>query len=119
MFKKNNKGQVAFFLLFLFIATVMVILTAVAAPFGSKLATEFYSAGEDLLISGQETAAEIQDPEVAATLNASFQTAINSATTNIQVSNGLYQYGWVFVLVLVVIVLYLVTRQTVAFQRIV
>ncbi len=118
--KKDRKGQVAFYIIFLFIATVVILIGAIAAPFGSTLATEFYSAGEDLLNDSlQNTVPTINDPDVRAALNDTFSSAVGAATTNIQVSTSLYKYSWLFVLILVGVVIYLVARSTVAFQRVV
>jgi hypothetical protein len=120
LFKKNKKGQVAFYFIFLFIASIVILIGAVASPFGARLATEFYSAGEDLLIDTQTgVIPNIQDEGVRNALNDTFTSAVSSAETNITIATGLYQYSWVFVLVLVGIVIYLYARSTVAFQSVV
>jgi len=117
---KGKKGQVAFFLVFLFIATIVVLIGAIAAPFGASLATEFYSAGEDLLLETQQnTIPDIQDADVRNALNATFNSATAAATTNIEVATGLYKYSWIFVLVLTGIVIYLIARKSVAFSSVV
>lgn len=114
----NKKGQVGFYLVFIFVAVIIVMIGAVSSTFGSTLATNFYEAGEALLIDTQQNVVtEIDDPAVRAQLNATFTSATAAATTNITVANSLFQYSWIFLLVLVGVVLYLIARSTVAFQK--
>ena len=116
----NNKGQVSFYIIFLFIATVIILIGAIAAPFGSTLASEFYIAGQGLLNETvYDTIPQISDDGVREALNNSFTSATSAATQNIQISNSIFEYSWLFLLILVGIVMYLIARSLVAYQRIV
>ena len=113
----KKKGNVALYITFWIVATVIILLTAVLAPLGGRISSEFFLAGEGLLLDSNETISQIQDENVKSTLTRSFNEATQAAELNIQVSTDLYQYAWVFLLILTGIIVFLLSRQLVEVQR--
>lgn len=113
-----KNAQAALFIVFLFFALVIVIVGAIVAPIGARFSADLFAAGENILNDTKNNPVQdIQNPEIRASLESTFASAIAASETNIEVSAGLFQYSWVLLLVLTSIVLFLVTRSLVAFSR--
>ena len=110
---KQKKGQVTFYLVFIILAIVVIFITAVLAPFGSLINTEFYAIGEDMMLEGNHTASTIQDPDVRASLMESYDTALAGVDNNVQVNNGIFKYGFIIILVILALFLLLYSRRLV------
>ncbi len=109
----NNRGQVTFYLFFIILAIIIILLVAVMAPFGSLVNTELYEIGEGIMIDANETLQGINDDDVRNRLQANFDTALDSTEDNIKVNNGIFQYGWIIVLVILALFLFLFSRRLV------
>lgn len=116
MFKKNKKAQLTFLFVFIISAIFIILLSAIFAPMMVIFNTEMYTAGEDLLNRTQSSIDNINDPAIRAQVQASIDEAKSATQTNIDVGTDLFQYGWVLLLILLAVVIYLLTRQTIAFN---
>lgn len=106
--------------MFLILAFTIIIIGGLAGPIGARFSSEIFAVGEELLIeTQQEVLPNINDPDIRNGLNASFNAAIASGTDNIEVATGLYEYAWIVLLVLTGIVVFLITRNSIPFQRVV
>jgi len=113
-----RKAQAALFIVFIFFALIIIIISAVVAPMGARFSAELFAAGENILNdSVTNPVQKINNPEIKASLESTFNSAIDASETNIEVSTGLFQYAWVLLLILTGVVLFLVTRSIVAFSR--
>lgn len=110
---KSKSGVVTFYLVFIIIAVIMVMITAVLAPFGAQISTEFYRAGESIIQSTNRTASLIQDADVRQALIDSNNQALASTADNIEVNTGLYKYSFIIILIVLGLFLFLYSRRLV------
>lgn len=75
--------------------------------------TTLWAEGESILIDANETAANINDTGVRNELQNTFASAAEAKTENTNILASLYQYGWIFVIVVAGLVFFLLTRQTI------
>jgi predicted PurR-regulated permease PerM len=113
--RKNDKGQVTFVFIFLFVAVIILVVTALVAPMMVRFNSVMYAAGDDILAASQDDITGISDPVIRAQINDSINEARDASQTNINVGTDLYQYSWIFMLVLVAIIMYLFSRQTIEY----
>lgn len=114
-FKK--KGQIALYISLAFIIFIIILLTGLFSPMGAFIASNFYLAGEDLIIQSNATVQSIQDANVRNALTGTFNDASGQAVTNIQVATNLYQYSWGILIVLAALLAFLYARRLVEFGQ--
>jgi predicted PurR-regulated permease PerM len=108
---KNKKGTIALYFVFIVLSIVIVIITALVAPMGILINTEFYKAGEQILNNSQDSLNGIQDDEIRNAINGTINAAKDNTINNIEVSGALYQYSWVLLIIITALVLFLFTRR--------
>jgi len=109
----DKKGSVSFFIVFVYLALILLLLFAVVIPFLVTIDIEFYEAGEDILRRGKEATAQIEDVNVRAQFDASLDAQTDSVITQVEILGFFFQYGWVLIILIITLVLFLATRQTV------
>lgn len=115
----KKRAQVGIYFVFLIIATIVVIITALIAPLGSDMTQRFYIAGEGIINNSQSSLALIQDSNVKDQLDDIYAGAKANTVTNIEVTSGLYKYAWLIVIILSAVVLFLFTRRLVEYGQVV
>jgi len=111
--KINNKGQVTVYLTFVIFAIIIVVLTALVAPFGVKLNTDLYALGEDMILDANGSLSQIDNTTVRDTLYTTFGEAQGATQTNIEVNSAAFQYAWLLLLGLGALIMFLYTRRIV------
>lgn len=111
--KKNKRGQAGLYVAFMFVAFIIIILAAIFAPMGVLFTTQLYAAGEEIFLDAQADLDNIQNATIRAALNSTMNAATTATTTNVEVLSATFQYGWILVLVLAGLVVYLLTRRLV------
>jgi len=114
--KPGKKAQVAMYLAFIIVATVVILITAFAAPMGARISTKFYEAGENILLATQADLNDINDSTVRDRINASLVNAMAAQENNIDITTALYQYSWIFVVALAAVMVFLMSRAIVEFR---
>lgn len=84
---------------------------------GAFIATNFYGAGEDLIIQSNATIQSIQDANVKAALTATFNDAQANGVTNIAVATNLYQYSYIIIILIAALIAFLSARRLVETGR--
>jgi hypothetical protein len=107
----NKKGNITLYVVFIFLGIIIITIGALVGPIGVKFNTEMISAGERILNSTNYN--DIQDPAIRASVQDVVTSAQNSAVTNIQVSGGLFQYSWLILLIILLLIIFLYSRQLV------
>ena len=113
--KKAKRGQISLMLVFFITAILIVLIAAVLAPLGAQINVEFYAAGERILLEANDSIANINDSAVRAEVYSTIGDALDNQQTNIEVNAAIFKYGWVFVLVLACLVVFLYTRRLVEY----
>lgn len=107
----NKKGQVSIYVAFIIAAVFIVIISAVFAPMGVKFNTEMYRAGEKILASTNESIAQIQNETIRTEVMSAIHTAQLASVDNIEINADIFQYGWVVIIILVGLIVFLYTRR--------
>lgn len=115
--KKKKKGQITLYIVFLFLAIIIILMGAVIAPVGVRMSTALYEAGEELMLDSVNDINGIEDINVRNSVNQSIQNALSASQNNIDVSAGLFQYSWVFLLLITAIVVFIQSRRVVEFSQ--
>lgn len=114
---KGKRAQVSLYISLVFIIFIIILITGLFAPMGAFIASNFYLAGEDLIIASNSTVQNITDPAVRAALTATFNAASDEAVTNIQVATNIYQYSWIILIVLAALLAFLYARRLVEYGQ--
>lgn len=105
------RGQATLYVIWFFVAAVIIILAAVLAPAGVLFSQELYTAGEGILAQSQDKIDSINNSEVREHINGTLTEARQATTDNIDILGGMYQYGWVIVLVVAGLVFFIRSRM--------
>lgn len=111
----NRKAQIGYYLAFVILAIIIITITAILAPMGSLFNTEMYIAGEGILANANQSINNIQDAEIREAIRGSTESAMAATQNNIEVNNNLFQYGWVLVVIIAALMLFLTTRRSVEY----
>lgn len=111
MMMKCKKANISLYIMFMFFAIIIVLIAGVLAPLGVRFNSEMYVAGQNILNDSLPTIAQISDANVRDQVNASVQNALGAAQNNIEVSANIFQYGWILIIGLVALVVFLYTRR--------
>lgn len=113
----KKKSSVVIYFVFLITVLVIIVITAVFAPMGVLINSELYQAGEDIMLEANESINNIDDASVRASVLATVDAGFDAQQNNIEVNANLFQYGWIFVIILSGIVVFLFTRRIVEIQQ--
>lgn len=108
---RNKKGQVMIYIVWFIAAITILIIAAVIAPLGVSMNSEFYAIGEQLMLDGNETIGGIQDATVKAEIQGVITEALSAQQNNINVNADIFQYSWIFVLIIGALVLFIFSRR--------
>jgi len=115
--KQRKKGQISLYISLAFIIFIIILLTGLFAPMGAFISSNFYLAGERLIIDSNATVQNISDANVKAALTATFNDASANAVTNIQVATNIYQYAWAILILLAALLAFLYARRLVEYGQ--
>lgn len=115
--KENKKAAITLYIAFFVAAVLVIVIAAVLAPMGVLFNSEMYKAGEDILAEANASIQNISDPVVKAQVQASINSAQASAQDNIEVNADIFQYSWIFILVLAAVMVFLATRTITEYQQ--
>lgn len=113
MKKMNKKGNLSLYITFIIVGILIVLIAAIFAPMGVLFNVEAYKAGELILDQANESVEGIQDATVKAAVIGVIGEAKNSAQNNIEVNGNIFQYGWIFLLGISALVVFLFSRRLV------
>jgi len=109
--KINKRGSVSLYLTFLITAIIIITITAALAPMGVRFNTEIYAAAEGIMLDSNSTISQISDSDVKAEIQSAIEHGLSASQDNIEVNAGIFQYSWVFMLILSFLVVFLYTRR--------
>lgn len=109
----NNKGSIAFFIVFAFLAFITLTIFVFMLPILIDFNTRAYATAENLLVDANTTAQDIQNPTVKASFESVITSSTNSIPTQVEILGFFFQYSWIIVLVVITLALYMYTRQSV------
>ena len=110
---REKKASVTIYIVFIIVALIVVMISAVFAPMGIMFNQKMYAAGEDIILRANASVSEINNASVRAEIYDTYDLGLDGAQNNIDVNTAIFQYGWVFVILCVGLVLFLYTRSLV------
>jgi len=113
---KNNDAVLGYFLAFVFSAVMLVFLFSFAIPFLISFTTDMYIASEDIILDNQDKIASINNATVRAQIQSNLNNMQGAVQENIDYLSFFYQFGWVFVILVVVFTILILARKTVETQ---
>lgn len=103
-----RRGVIGIFLVFVFMSAILIFLFGVAVPVLMDFNVNMYSAGERILEHTDLTA--IQNDTARAHINATFEAALGATQENIDILSYFYQYSWLVILIVVLLVIFMRSR---------
>jgi len=113
---KGKRSNITLYITFFIVAIIIITITALFAPMGVLVNTKFYAAGEDILLSVNESIADINDPTVRNSIYSMLDDSFAAQENNIEVNNALFQYSWVVMLIVTFLIIFLASRAIVERQ---
>lgn len=112
---KSAKGQVGIYFVLVVLVIFVVVLAGLIVPIGTRITSELFAAGENLMVESNASLSQIQNAEVKAQLEAGFDSAISAGTNNIEVLQDIFKYAGFLAIGLGALVAFLFTRQRIEF----
>lgn len=114
---KSKKGSLSIYITFIFLAVIIIVVAAVMAPFGVLFNTEMYAVGDDIIMDANESISQISDSGVRNSIYDMITSAKEAEINNIEINSNIFQYSWVFVIILTLVVVFLYTRRISEIQQ--
>jgi len=108
---RKKKGTVMLYITFIIASIFIVLIGAVFAPMGILFNVKMFEAGEMILNNSQSEINHIQDAAIRNEINATITSAKAAHLDNIEVLGALYQYSWIFVIILTGLIVFIYTRR--------
>lgn len=113
----SRRGSVTLYVVFIIVAIVIVTIAAVLAPMGVLFNEKMIEAGEGILLDANDSIANINDASVRSSVYDIVSTAVNASEDNIEIQGAIFQYSWVFVVLISMIVVFLSARKLVEYEN--
>ena len=113
MKKTNKKGQAALYIVFIISSLFIILVAAFFAPMAIRFNTEMYKAGEKIMIDANESIQEIKNDTIREKYTGIIDQAVATTDTNITINSNLFRYGWILIIGLAALVVFLWTRSLV------
>lgn len=109
----NQKGSFAFFYAFIILSVSLLVLFALGLPLITLILTNLYEAGEPLLQDQNTIANSIDNNAIRIAMQDNIESQINGIPDQIDILTVFYQYGWLIILIIIAVTLFIYARQTV------
>lgn len=117
MKRMNQKGTISFFFIFVFLAIIFVFLFAVITPMLIQITTTMYASSETMLDNAYTKANTLTDASIKAEMTSAIDSARDTMPTQVAVLSEFYKYGFIIIIFITLLILFLLTRQTVEQQK--
>lgn len=111
--KKNKKASVSLYIFFFFLAMLLIVVASFIGPLGVNFAMTYYIGGQNIINQSMTQINNITDPAMRTQITTALTGAQQSTADNITILSTIYKYGWVIVLIVTGLVLFLSTRRQV------
>lgn len=111
----GKRGTVMLYITFMILALILVVIAAVFAPMGVLFNTKMYAAGEDIMLKANASVADINDAAVRDSVYNVIDQGLAAQQNNIDVNAAIFKYGWVFLVVITGLVIFIFARRLVEY----
>lgn len=113
LFKKSKKANVTNFVLFIMFAVVLTLIAALFVPMSINFTTQMFAAGDNIINQTSYVLNGISDSAMKNQINQSIQNAQQATADNVSITSALYQYAWIFIILVLFLVIFVATRRQV------
>jgi len=110
---KGKKSQVTIYLSGFIAMIIIILISAFAAPLGTRFTADMMVAGQEQLEKANESIQNINNDTIRESITQLASEAYDAGEFNIEVTTDMFQYMWVLVLVVVALILFLYTRRVI------
>ena len=110
---KDERGSFSYFMVFIMLAVILVFLFAIGIPMLTQINSEFYKAGEPMLDTAYENAMLVEDADVQAAMLSNIDGQRQSIPDQVEVLSIFFQYGWLIIILVIVMVLFMSSRRSI------
>ena len=110
---KDERGSFSYFMVFIMLAVILVFLFAIGIPMLTQINSEFYKAGEPMLDTAYENALLVEDADVQAAMLSNIDGQRQSIPDQVEVLSIFFQYGWLIIILVIVMVLFMSSRRSI------
>ena len=115
LFDKNKRGVISIYIVFLMVVIVVIFIGAFFAPIGTLLNTELYAAGEMVMLQANDSVSQIQNDTVRNSIELAIGQGLAAQENNVEVNTAIFQYSWVFVVLISGLVLFIFSRRIIEY----
>jgi len=113
----NNNGTLAFVVVFIILAVATVFLFAIFIPAQTEMLTTMYNAGDTIYDTVEDDIQNIQNETAKEEIQDAIETARGTIPSQITILSGFFQYGWAFIIFVIVLVVFVLARRMVEVER--
>ena len=114
--KNNKKGTIGLYITFFILAVLVITIGAVLAPMGVLFNTEMLLAGEDIMMMANDSISSINNETIRNSIQSILSSGMSNVQNNIEVNSDLFQYSWLFVLLITGLVIFIASRRLIETQ---
>lgn len=113
----NKKASLSIYFALMVGAIIVILIAAVFAPMGVLFNEKMYSAGEDIILMANESVADINAVDVRSGVYSLINEGLAAQQNNIDINANIFKYGWILVISLTALVVFLFTRRLTEVNR--
>lgn len=114
--KMGERGQLAIAFTFIVFSLFVILFFTFIMPMSQKLNTESYKTGSLVTQSSKASAQQITDQNVREAVLSIYQAQDDSFVEQVSTTSAFIRYGWFFIILIVGVGLFLLTRRNVEAQ---
>ena len=114
-FMDDERGTLAFFIIFCFLAVILLILFAFGIPLAININTQLYTVGDELIAESSDTIANIQNETIRQQMQDALNSAQQSTADQVELLAWFYQYAWVWILIVIALTIFVYARRSVEY----
>jgi len=107
-----------YWIIFSVLIFILVLLVYIFVPLGQTFISHTMKASEDIITQNQQIINNIQNDTIRQTLTDAMYQQVSSLTFQETVLSTFYRYGWIIIISVAVLVIFVLARQTVETSQI-
>lgn len=107
----NKRAQTSYFIAYLIIAVSLVMIASIFVPLGRQATEDSYIAGYNMMNLAKTRSLDIDNVTLRNSIENSINEAIAEKSNNIDIIQNFFQYGWIVVLIMTVLMIFIFARK--------
>lgn len=110
--RDDSGGFASFFLVFVLLGTMLLFLFAIACPFLISFSSHTYLMGQEIMENTMDDLEAIENETIREEIIGTINQSQAATAENIDMLSFFFQYGWVLIIVIVSVVMWMLARRT-------